>query len=281
MDIHVHPSTFSMGDMVGKEIAEATWRYFHTEERVKSIEELVADFEELDIKGILIAWDSETVSGMSGISNDYVAEITRSYPEVFPTGWAMVDPWKGKWAIDEAERAITDLGLIGLKFQSTAQAFYPNDKRFYSLYQKCVDLKAPIMMHCGTTGLGAGLPGGGGLKLDYARPIPYIDDLAADFPDLTIVCAHIGWPWTEELIAVLLHKGNVFCDLSGWAPKYLPDNIRREINGRLQDKFMFGSDYPNLHPKRMLDEWEVGGYRPEVTEKVMYRNAQRILGLKV
>jgi hypothetical protein len=83
------------------------------------------------------------------------------------------------------------------------------------------------------------------------------------------------------MIAVALHKPNVFMDLSGWAPKYFPDSLKREVNGRLQDKVMFGSDYPLIHPKRWLDEFEQGGYKPDVVEKVFYKNAQRILGIKV
>lgn len=90
---------------------------FCTEERVKSINEFVSDFKELDIKGILIAWDSETLSGVPGISNDYIAELSRAYPEVLPVGWAMVYPWKGDWAIEEAERAIT--ALYGWAHDST------------------------------------------------------------------------------------------------------------------------------------------------------------------
>ncbi|HEX77730.1 MAG TPA: amidohydrolase [Dehalococcoidia bacterium] len=280
IDVHVHPSTISMKDMVGKEIAESTFRYLRSEERLRTEEEMVQEFVEMDLKALLIAWDSQTVSGAPGVSNDYIARLVRDYPQVFVNGWAVVDPWKGKWAVQEAERAIKELGLLGLKFQPSAQAFYANDRRFYPLWQKCVELKAPVLIHTGTSGLGAGLPGGAGLRLDMLRPIPVIDDLAADFPELTIICGHLGWPWTEELIAVLFHKGNVYCELSGWAPKYFPESIRREVNGRLQDKFMFGSDYPGLHPKRLLEEWEAGGYKPEVLEKVFYKNAQRILGLK-
>jgi hypothetical protein len=81
------------------------------------------------------------------------------------------------------------------------------------------------------------------------------------------------------MIAILLHKANVYNDLSGWAPKYFSDALKREVNGRLQDKFMFGSDYPEIPVKRWLEEFEKGGYKPEVIEKVFYKNAQRILGL--
>ena len=124
------------------------------------------------------------------------------------------------------------------------------------------------------------MPGGHGICLKYTRPI-YIDDVAADFPELTIIMIHPAWPWYEEQIAVLIHKGNVYADLSGWAPKYFPEAIKREVNGRLQDKFMFGSDYPEIPPKRWLAEFEGGGYKPEVIEKILYKNARRILKLKV
>ena len=103
----------------------------------------------------------------------------------------------------------------------------------------------------------------------------------ADFPDLTIIMIHPAGPWIDKQIAVLLHKANVFNDLSGWAPKYFPENLKREINGRLQDKFMFASDYPEISPQRWLDEFEAQGYKPEVVEKMLYKNAQRILSLGV
>ena len=184
-------------------------------------------------------------------------------------------------AVQEVERAIKELGMMGVKFQAIAQGFYPDDRRFYPIYEKCLELKVPVSFHVGSTGLGAGLPGGGGHRLSYTRPIPHIDNIAADFPDLTIIMIHPAWPWHEEQIAVLLHKANVYADLSGYAPRYFPDAIKKEVNGRLQDRFMFGSDYPEISPKRWLDEFEAGGYKSEVIEKVLYKNAQRILGLKV
>jgi len=143
-----------------------------------------------------------------------------------------------------------------------------------------VELGVPVQFHMGTTGLGAGLPGGLGIKLDYSRPIPYLDDVAADFPDLTIIACHPAWPFQEEMLAVLLHKGNVYQELSGWMPKYFPESLAREVNGRLQDKCMFGSDYPALSPGRWLEEFEAR-YKPEVVEKVLYKNAQRILKLNL
>jgi predicted TIM-barrel fold metal-dependent hydrolase len=283
IDVHVHPSTaaFDRRRLWGADIAEYISKYYGVEYTVKTDEEMARDFSELDLKAILIGWDTQSVSGGdTSNTNDEVARLIKKFPDVFIGGWAMIDPWKGKAAIKELERCVKELGLMGLKFQQALQAFFPNDHRFYPLYEKCVELKIPVSFHTGTTGAGAGMLGGGGIRLKYSRPI-YIDDIAADFPELTIVMIHPAWPWHEEQIAVLLHKGNVYADLSGWAPKYFPEAIRKEVNGRLQDKFMYGSDYPEIPPKRWLQEFESGGYKPEVIEKVLYKNAQRILKLKV
>ena len=283
IDVHVHPSTaaFDRKRIWGAEIADYVSKYYGVDYKVKTDEEMAHDFSELDLKAILIGWDTQSTSGSdTSNTNDEVARLIKKFPDVFIGGWAMIDPWKGKAAVKELERCVKELGLMGLKFQQALQAFFPNDHRFYPLYEKCVELKIPVSFHTGTTGTGAGMPGGGGIRLKYTRPI-YIDDVAADFPELTIVMIHPAWPWYEEQIAVLLHKGNVYADLSGWAPKYFPEAIRKEVNGRLQDKFMYGSDYPEIPPKRWLQEFEGGGYKPEVIEKVLYKNARRILKLKV
>lgn len=278
IDIHTHITPlFGYARIMGKEVAKAIEINYRVQDVIKTEEEMVQDFLKLDIKALVIGWDAESNMGIPRVDNAYLAQLVKKYPQAFLGGWAMIDPWKGNAAIRELERCVKELGLIGLKFQQVAQGFFPNDRRFYPLYEKCVELKIPVMFHTGNTGLGAGMPGGGGYHLKYTKPIPYIDDVAADFPELTIVGAHPSWPWQDEMIAVLLHKANVYGDLSGWAPKYFPDVLKREINGRLQDKVMFGSDYPEIPPKRWLEEFEAGGYKPEVIEKVLYKNAQRIL----
>jgi predicted TIM-barrel fold metal-dependent hydrolase len=103
--------------------------------------------------------------------------------------------------------------------------------------------------------------------------------LAADFPKLTIIMAHPGSPWIEETTAVALHKGNVFWEMSGWAPKYLPDSLKKDIRSRLSDKVMFGSDYPSIPYERLFREWDQVGYTDEILEKFFHRNAETVLGL--
>ena len=220
IDSHIHFSTEKGYLMKDPKVIEAMEKYYRYKVVFKTDEEMAQDFIDQDIKAVLMPIDCETATGWPFCGNDYAASMVKRFPQAFIGSFAGIDPWKGEKAIQELDRAVKQLGLIGVKFQQALQAFYPNDRRFYPLYEKCVELKVPVLFHAGTTGAGAGMPGGGGFRLSFTRPIPYIDDVAADFPDLTIICAHPAWPWQEEMIAVLLHKPNVFNDLSAWSPKY-------------------------------------------------------------
>ncbi|MCE2464202.1 MAG: amidohydrolase [Dehalococcoidia bacterium] len=170
-------------------------------------------------------------------------------------------------------------GAKGLKLHPVHQAFFPNDTHFYPLYEKASELGVPVLFHSGFAGAGAGTPGGSGLKLKYSAPIPCIDDVAADFPELTVIMAHPAWPWTDEQIAVTLHKANVFLDLSGWLPRFIPENLAREVNTRLQDKVLFGSDYPYIQPDRWLQGMDALSMRDEVLPKFLLENARKVLKL--
>jgi predicted TIM-barrel fold metal-dependent hydrolase len=276
VDFHVHLPTTEFLQVTLGPYAQAAARYFRTEIKLKDIEELAADYARLDMIGVLLAWDAETATGLPPLGNDYIAAIVNRYPQQF-IGFASVDPHKGKAAITEMERAIKDLGLAGAKFHPGVQAFYPNDPAFYPLMAKIQDLGVPALFHTGTNGLGAGTPGGMGIKMDYTRPI-YLDSLAADFPGLTIIGAHPSWPWHEEMLAAMQHKTNLYNDLSGWVPKRIPEALLRAAATRMQDRFLFGSDYPFITPERWLADFEKLDYfTTDVTEKLMWYNAQRLL----
>src|SRR5690606_25289726 len=111
---------------------------------------------------------------------------------------------------------------------------------------------------------GAGSPGGSGIKLKYCRPIPYLDDVAADFPELKIIAAHPAWPWQPEMLAVARHKSNVYIDLSGWAPKYFPPDLIQYANTLLKDRVLFGSDFPLITPERWIKEFQDLPFKDEV-----------------
>ena len=278
IDMHVHLPTISFLDGAIKPYRLMAEKFFRNTVSIREMDEVARLYEELDIIGVLLAWDAETATGLPPLTNDEVADIVKTYPGRF-IGFASVDPWKAERAISEMERAITELGMSGAKFHPGIQAFYPNDTRFYPLYEKITSLGVPALFHTGTNGLGAGAPGGMGIKMDYTRPI-YLDFVAADFPDLTIIGAHPAWPWHEEMLAIIGHKSNVFMDLSGWLPRYIPKQIMDEARTRLQDRIMFGSDYPFIDPKRWLDDFDtLERFSEPIRQKILLTNAAGILKL--
>ena len=277
IDLHCYTNTQPWIDCQGPYV-EALASYWNRTWTAKEEDEVVAEFTAAGVEAVLVALDLETTIATPPCSNDYVAGMWKRHPDRIIQAWAAVDPFKGEVAIREAKHAIEDLGMLGFHFHPIMGHFAANDARLYPLWETIAGLKAPVMIDVGTTGMGAGLPGGMGARIRHAHPLT-LDDLASDFPDLTIVAAHPGWPWGEEMTAVALHKGNVYWELSGWAPKYFPESLKRDVRGRLKDKIMFGSDYPSLPYERIFREWDELGYTPEIMDKVFHRNAEDILGL--
>lgn len=279
IDVHVHPMNAAQAEAQAPFMAAAE-RMFKGKFAARPDDVIAEDYRRDDCFALPIAWDAEHGAAGGVYANDELAKLIAAYPDVYLGGWAMVDPWRGRKGLEEIEHAVRDLGLIGVKYQPPVQGFCPNDKLFYPIWDLLQSLGASVLMHCGTTAIGAGEPGGLGFKLGNARPIPNLDDVAADFPRLNIVAAHPGWPWTEELIAVAIHKANVSIDISGWGPKYIPEVLKHDMQRRLQDKVLFGSDYPGWAPGQCCDEWEMMGLRAGTVEKLFYKNAVRILKLE-
>ena len=277
IDIHVHPSTKEyLVDAMGP-FRAATEAYFRTTIPVRSVEEMADEFRADDVLAVLFAWDAETASGLPPVTNDFIAGCVARHPDAF-LGFASVDPWKGEAAVAEVARAVTELGLRGVKLHPSAQGFEPNDRRHYPLWDAIAGLGVPALFHTGTTGLGAGLPGGGGIKLRLSNPM-LLDDLAADFPALTVVGAHPSWPWQDEMLAVAQHKTNVWIDLSGWSPKRWSPELTRAVLGPLQDRALFGTDYPFITFGKWLDAFLTHRPSDEVVEKVLVGNARRLLSV--
>ncbi|MHC1565459.1 MAG: amidohydrolase family protein [Candidatus Syntropharchaeales archaeon] len=278
IDIHAHPPTEEFSTISGGRYMRHAAEYFGISNKPKTIEDMIEEYDRAGIaKAVLVAWDAETATGLPKTSNEYIAGIVDRFPDRF-IGFASVDPWKGEVALKDLEVAVRDLGLRGVKFQQAMQAFFPNDRRFYPIYEKCVELEIPVQFHLGMTGAGSGAPGGDGVKLKYARPI-YIDDVAADFPELTIIGLHPSWPWQDESIAICMHKANVYLDLSGWLPKYFPEVLIRYAGGLLKEKCLFGTDYPFIDPARWLQSFDELGFSDEVKELILEKNARKVLGI--
>lgn len=277
IDLHCYPGTKEWIACQGPYV-EALATYWKRDWIGKPEEDVLKDFTDAGVEACLVALDLETTIATAPVTNEYVHAMWKRHPKRIIQCWGAVEPAKGEIAILQARKAVTELGFIGFHFHPIMQHFAVNDRRYYPLFEEINALGAAVMIDVGTTGMGAGLPGGHGAKIRHAHPAS-IDELAADFPDLKIIMAHPGWPWVEETTAVALHKGNVYWEMSGWAPKYFPGNLKVDMRGRLQDKIMFGSDYPSMPYARILKEWGELGYKDEVMEKIFHRNAERVLGL--
>jgi uncharacterized protein len=272
IDFHVHLPTpgWLDGSMAG--YVEAAEAYFRSPVQRHSLGELADRYRSLDVKAVLLAWDAETATGRPRVPNEAVADACRAYPDVF-TGMGSVDPHKGS-AVDEVAR-IADLGLRGVKFHPSLQAFAPDDPRYWPVFAACEKYGLLALFHTGTSGIGARQPGGQGIRIDYAHPLK-LDAVAAAHPELTVVAAHFGWPWHMDLIAVALHKTNVYIDISGWSPRRIPPEVIRELSGRLSGQFVWGSDFPFITPERCLAELEELGL---ASEPLLFENAASILGM--
>ena len=276
IDFHVHLPTpdWLDGSMAG--YVEAAEAYFRAPVQRDSLAGLADRYRGLNVRAVLLAWDAETATGRPRVPNETVAAACRDFPDVF-SGLGSVDPHKGDAAVAEVAN-IAALGLRGVKFHPSLQAFAPDDPAYWPVFAACERHGLLVLFHTGTSGIGAGQPGGQGIRLDYARPI-LLDPVAAAHPGLTVVAAHFGWPWHMELVAMALHKTNVYIDISGWSPKRIPAELVRELRGRLSGQFLWGSDFPFLTPERCLAELEALDLPEPVLAAVLHENAARILGL--
>lgn len=243
----------------------------------QSIVEMIEAYRRRKMAFVTFTIDDAWRSGRTpDVTSEEIAEIAAANSDVvIPFG--SVDPHRGAEGVRMARRLISDFGVKGFKFHPSQQAFFPNDRDCYPLYEVLAEHKLPALFHTGQTAVGRGLPGGGGIRLRFSNPI-YLDDVAADFPDMPIILAHPSFPWQEEAISVALHKPQVYIDLSGWSPRYFPPILIQYMNTLLKDKMLFGSDFPAMTPERWIQDFEKLEIKPEVRPLVMKENATRLLG---
>src|SRR6202042_3549131 len=221
IDVHVHVESNGHGQLsLDDELLAASAKYFKAAgDRTPTVEQIAA------YPGVLIPFGS-------------------------------VDPQTGQAAVRRAQGLISQHAVRGFKFPPSLQGFSPDDQRYYPLYEVLEEAGLPAVFHTGQTGIGAGLPGGRGIKLRLSNPM-LLDDVAADFPGMTVILAHPSVPWQDEAISIATHKANVYIDLSGWSPKYFPPQLVRAASSLLQDKVLFGTDYPLLTPERWLRDFDL------------------------
>lgn len=278
IDVHAHPPTEDfLIDAGGDMMADAAAR-FGTDRETWSYEEMVAEYRDVGIdNAVLLAWDAETNTGNPPVTNDHVATVRDDHDEFF-VGFASVDPHKDD-CIESAIRAVDDLDLSGFKFQQIAQGFDPSAPEHEALFDTIEDLGVPVIFHGGNSTLGAGAPGGRGLRIEYGHPM-LVDRVAATHPNLQILLAHPAFPWEREQLAVCQQKGNVWMDLSGWLPKYIDDQVLHYAATILQDSVMFGTDYPMIRPREWLESFaDHTDFDDTVKRKLFWENAAELLEL--
>ena len=279
VDVHVHIESDGHGHFsLDDELMDASAKYFRADhDRTPSLEQIADLYRSLNMAAVVFTVDASTASGHPALSSEDILDAAAAHADVLiPFG--SVDPLRGADAVAQARALVRDHGARGFKFHPSMQGFAPNDPQFYPLYAEIESLGVPALFHTGQTGIGAGLPGGRGIKLRLSDPM-LVDDVAADFPGLTIILAHPSVPWAASSISIATHKANVFIDLSGWAPKYFPPELVRAANSLLQDKVLFGTDYPLLTPQRWLSDFEALDIKPQVRPKILKDNAVKLLRL--
>ena len=279
IDMHVHVEQDDHGCLsLDEELMDASAAYFKgSENRTPTVADLAERYRAAGMAAVIFTVDATTATGHPALSSEDIATQAAAHADVLiPFG--SVDPRQGNDAVERARRLVTEYGVRGFKFHPSLQAFSPDDPSCYPLWEAIEELGVPALFHTGQNGIGAGLPGGRGIKLRYSNPL-LLDDVAADFPGLSVVLAHPSVPWQAEAISMATHKANVFIDLSGWRPKYFPPELVRAAGGMLRSKVLFGTDYPLITPERWLEDFAELGIKPELLDGILKHNAAGVLGL--
>jgi uncharacterized protein len=274
IDVHVHPSTRGLD-------AHACSYFKRNLNEIPRDENKFADlFIQEDVKALLIGWHPSTVTEGARNTNDHVLDLARKYPDAFAGILASLDTHAADLdgVAAYAKELIKNPRVKGFKFHPPDQGFYPSDRRYYGIWEVLQVGSKPVMFHVGFTVLGANTDGGSGIGLDYGRPI-HLDTVAKDFPRMKIIAAHPGWPWEEELIGIVTHKKNVYVDTSGYLAEQLPEMFLRAIRGRLQDKALFGTDFPYVDLEKALRSFDKLDFKDTTKEKILLSNAKTLFEL--
>ena len=217
IDVHTHAETSEITGCgaISIEFQEAVDRYFGGNVHRPPAREMAQYYRERKMMAVVFTVDCTTTMGVPPVPNDEIAQAAADNPDAL-IAFGSVDPHLGKQAVNEVHRLVREHDVKGFKFHPSTQAFFPNDAAVYPIYEAIAEHDRVILFHTGQTGIGANMPGGGGIRLKYSNPL-HIDDVAADFPGLKIIMAHPSFPWQDEALSVATHKQDVYIDLSGWS----------------------------------------------------------------
>jgi predicted TIM-barrel fold metal-dependent hydrolase len=274
-DVHSHWGTKRGYPFQTPEELAQQEKVFKSKPRYHTEQEMAAHFRAHEARVILDLGVREPAPAAEVTAlHDYAFATQQQHPDAIVGNWLHVDPRAGRDAVAELDRCLrVGKGFVGLGVPGAGFNVPANDPSYAPLYRLCIDAGVPALIRVGYTGLGAGRPGGAGVRLDASHP-RHLDDVAASYPDLKIVASRPAWPWQTEMIAILLHKPNVVYEVHGWSPRYFTPDLKAEIRGRLQDRVMFGADYPLIGYERLVGDWRKEGYSEEILQKVFWRTAE-------
>ena len=275
IDFHVHPP---VAELLSGPIApylKSLEDRIEADLEILTVDDVASYYRDRSGKAVLLGWDTETATQQRPFSSGDVAAMVAAHPDVF-YGFGSIDPARGAGAV-AGVHSTARLGLIGLAFHPIGQGFDPSSHHAFSVYEAAAEHDLICLFHTGYSRLGSGMPGGTGLRLSHGAPAA-VDEVAANFPDLQIVIAHLGRLWRDEAVAVAAHKSNVWLNLVGSKPgECMPD--LDALAGPDFDRYLFGSDWCLASLDDALAEWGPGSVDEGVRRRVLHQNAERLLGL--
>lgn len=278
IDIHSHWGTEAFYPLRGAAAQARQVQIWKTECNFVSKDEMAAYLRSSGVQTMLdIGFTRELPLEQVRTMHDEMIAFQKTHADVVMGNWIQLSPHTGQAGIEELDRCRqAGAGVVGLAVSAIGNRLSIIDDAYSPFYRHCAAHGIPVMFFVGYTGIGAGTPGGLGIELDLGHP-RYIDAIAARYPKLQIVAGRNPWPWTAEMIAVLLHKANVWIEFHGMSPRRLPAELKEEIGSRLRKRVMFGCDYPLLRYEKIVGDWRSEGYDEAVLTDVFHNNAQRLL----
>lgn len=279
-DCHSHFSTKAGLHHATQEDYEQAQRVFKRKRTFETEQEMADGFRKRNVRTILDIYRTWRMTDEDAIrqSHDYVIDFARQNPDVVYGNWVAINPAMKDFWLKEFRRLLDSrTGFYGFCQSQNSLGFPASDPVWDPFYKLSIEIGAPVLIMTGLTGIGQGLPGGKGIILEDGHP-RHVDRVAARYPELKILAGRPAWPWQDDMIAVLLHKPNVRCELHGWSPKYFTESLKHDIPRRLKHKVMFGADYPLFTYERLVADWRALRYSEEILRKVFTENAVALFG---
>lgn len=235
------------------------------------LDEIVADLDAMGVElGVITGRDAETTYGFPA-NNNSVLEFCRAYPNKFVGLWG-IDPHKKMAAVREIEKVVKEYGMKGIAIDPYLAHMPASDARFYPLYTKCCELDVPVFITM------APPPCVPGAILEYADPRD-VDKVARDFPELTLIMSHGGYPFVDAAIYTCQRNANVYMDISEYERSPQVETYVKAMCTTISDKVLFASAHPFIELRDALDAYAAFPFTDEVRNKIMYENARKVLKL--